>query len=160
LSYANIVHSNSPSGYGVIYINGAGPRKIFYCIFQNNQDYLFCAKDGSFEVSHSFISHAGSFSRSIAASTTKNSFTYRIAYQIHFFISLQCHAEIPLPQRSLEETLRTTYERTIDQTMEETLKETILESNPKCMCTNQMVNMRVVRVMFIFMYPMIFLMIS
>ena len=57
MSYANIVHSNSPSQYGVVYVHGAVSKKIMYCIFKNNQNYLFYVNGGSLEVSHSFIDH-------------------------------------------------------------------------------------------------------
>ena len=73
MSYANIVHNNSPSQYGVVYVYGAGSRKMMYCIFKNNQNYLFCVWEGSLEVSHSFIDHSGSsFSTSIVVSTSNN----------------------------------------------------------------------------------------
>jgi len=54
MSYANIVHNNSPS-IGVVYAWGVGSRKMMYCIFQNNQNTLFNLESGSLEVSHSFI---------------------------------------------------------------------------------------------------------
>jgi len=97
MSYANIVHNNSPTQYGVIYVTGAGSRKLMFCIFQNNQNYLFCIFEGSLEVSHSFIDHSGSFSTSTPFTTSNNnSFTNRITYQIQFFNSLHCNADIPL----------------------------------------------------------------
>ena len=70
------VHNNSPS-WGVVYNNGAGSKKMMYYIFQNNQNYLFSVKDGSLEVSHSFIDHSeSSFSISTPVSSlTNNSFT-------------------------------------------------------------------------------------
>ena len=85
MSYANIVHNNSPSENGVVYVNGGGSPKMMYCIFQNNQNYLFCVESGSIEISHSFIEHSSSFSTSVSISTlTNNSFmktqTYRIEY--------------------------------------------------------------------------------
>jgi len=119
MSYANIVHNNSPSLYGVVHVNGAGSRKMMYCIFKNNQNTLFCVWSGSLEVSHSFIDHsASSFSRSTSVSTSNNnSFTNTITYQLQFFNALHCNADIPLPQRSLEETLR--------ETLKETHRETV-----------------------------------
>jgi len=107
MSYANIVHNNSPSQYGVVFVSGAGSRKMMYCIFKNNQNTLFYIDSGSLEVSHSFIDHSGSFSTSTAVSTSNNnSFTNAITYQLQFFDDLHCNADIPLIQRSLEETLR------------------------------------------------------
>jgi len=95
MSYANIVHNNSPS-YGVVFANGGGSRKMMYCIFQNNQNTLFCVLSGSLEVSHSFIDHSGSLSTSIAVSTaTNNTFTNRMTYQLQFFNSLHCNTDNP-----------------------------------------------------------------
>ena len=97
ISYSNIVHNNSPSSRGVIYVAGGVSTKLMYCILQNNQNTLFCVSSGSIEVSHSFIDHSGSFSTSIAVSTTNNnSFTNAITYQLQFFNSLHCNADIPL----------------------------------------------------------------
>jgi len=137
MSYASIVQNSSPSQYGVVYVDGAGSKKMMYCIFHGNQNTLFCVAQGSLDVSHSFINHTGSFSKSTSVSTyNNNSFTYRITYQIQFFNSLHCNADIPLEQSSFEETirrtnedtLRMTYERTIDQTIRETLINTQNES--------------------------------
>ena len=130
--YANIVYNNSPTRNGVIYVEGGGSRKMLYCIFQNNQNYLFCVCQSSLEVSHSFIDHSpSSFSSNIAVLTaTNNSLTHRITYQIQYFDSFHCDADIPFydktpqntinisPMRSFEETIR----RTIDQTIRESLK--------------------------------------
>jgi len=86
MSSANIVHNNSPSDYGVICIDGGGTMDMLYCIFQNNQNYLFYVNSGYLEVSHSFIDHSSSsFSSSTSVSTsTNNSFikmqTYGIGY--------------------------------------------------------------------------------
>jgi len=118
MSYANIVHNNSPSQYGVVIFYGAGSRKMMYCIFKNNQNTLFYVQSGSLEVSHSFIDHSASFSTSIAVSTSNNnSFTNTITYQLQFFNAPHCNADIPLIQRSLEDTLR--------ETLKETQKETV-----------------------------------
>jgi len=118
MSYANIVHNNSPSGNGVVFVDGAGSRKMMYCIFKNNQNTLFCVWEGSLEVSHSFIDHSGSFSIRTSVSTAEsNRFTHTITYQLQFFYSIHCNADIPLPQRSLEETLR--------ETLKETQRETV-----------------------------------
>ena len=69
-------------------------------------------------MSHSFIDHSASFSTSTAVSTSNNnSFTNTITYQLQFFNSLHCNADIPLIQRSLE--------KTVKETVKETQKETI-----------------------------------
>jgi len=117
MSYANIVHHNSPSQYGVVLVEGGGSRMMMYCIFKNNQNTLFCLYQGSLEVSHSFIDHSASFSTSTAVSTSNNnSFTNTITYQLQFFNDLHCNADIPLIQRSLEETLRETQRETVGRT--------------------------------------------
>jgi len=164
MSYANIVHNNNPiQYYGVVYVDGAGSRKMMYCIFKNNQITLFCVWEGSLEVSHSFIDHSGSFSTSTTVSTSiNNSFTNTITYQLQFFNSIHCNADIPLIQRSLEETFRMTYERTIDQTIRDTPIETIHRSYAECISTHQMANKKEISVVFsfAFLYPVIILMIS
>jgi len=104
MSYANIVHNNSPYD-GVVFVDGDGIRKMNYCIFQNNQNYLFCVWSGSLEVSHSFFDFSGSFSTSTAVSTTNDSFTIRMTYQIQFFNSLHCNADIS--ERTISETQNT-----------------------------------------------------
>jgi len=117
MSYSNIVHNNSPSSGGVTYVYGAF-LMMMYCIFKNNQNTLFCVYQGSLEVSHSFIDHSGSFSTSTAVSTSNNnSFTNTITYQLQFFNSIHCNADIPLIQRSLEETLRVTLKETLRETV-------------------------------------------
>jgi len=96
MSYANIIHNNSPS-LGVVTVDGLGSRKMMYCIFNNNHNYLFYVNVGSLEVSHSFIDHAKSFSTLSAVSTSiNNSFTNRITHPLQFFNSLHCHADITL----------------------------------------------------------------
>jgi len=110
MNYANIVHNNSPSWGGILRIEGAGSRKMMYCIFQNNQNYLFCIYAGSLQVSHSFIDHSSSFFfTSIAVSTTNNnSFTKRTTYQMQFFNSFLCYADVPLEeQKSMNSIYRT-----------------------------------------------------
>jgi len=120
MSYANIVHNNSPSQYnGVVYVDGAGSRKMMYCIFQNNQNYLFYVDFGSLEVSHSFISHTLSFSRAIAVSTSNNnSFVIMATYQLQFFNSIHCNADIPLltPLSTIEQKLLDSPQPTLEMT--------------------------------------------
>jgi len=95
MSYTNIVNNNSPSRYGVICVDGGSP-KMHYCIFDNNHDSLFCLYSGSLEVSHSFIAHLEILSVSIAVSIGhNNSFLKRNTYQIPFFKTLHCNADVP-----------------------------------------------------------------
>ena len=142
MSYANYVHNNSPFN-GVVFVNGAGLRMMMYSIFNNNQNSLFCVWEGSLEVSHSFIDHSGSFSTSTAVLTSNNnSFTNRITYQLQFFNSLHCYADIPL----------------IDTTPLITIPRTYAE----CIFTLQLANWREIGVIFsfAFLYQLIILMIS
>jgi len=127
MSYVNIVHNNSPNGNGVIYLNGAGLRKMMYCVFQNNSNYLFIVVDScSLEVSHSFIDHSSSlFSTYSSISTeTNNSFTNRMTYQIQYYNSHHCFADLTIPHRTPEQSpmisLKETIMRTIDPTIIET----------------------------------------
>jgi len=178
MSYANIVHNNSSSNYGIVDVWGMGSRQMLYCIFQNNHNMLFNVHSGSLEVYHSFIDHSSSsFSRLTTVSTgTNNSFTYRITYQLQFFNSIHCNTDIPPPSRTLdqtpiksleeiigktnEETLRMTYERTIDQTIRATQNETPYRSYFELKCTNQIAYWREISVIFSFLYPVIILIIS
>jgi len=131
MSYDNIVHNNCPtSNFGVVEVSGEGSRKMMFCIFKNNQDTLFCVNQGSLEVSHSFIDHSGSFSTSTAVSTSNNnSFTNMITYQLQFFNSIHCNADIPLIQRSLEETLRETLKETVGRTYDSECEMRMLSSD-------------------------------
>jgi len=160
MSYANIVHNNSPSR-GVVYVDKEGIRKMMYCIFKNNSDYLFCIWKGTLEVSHSFIDHSGSFSSSTPVSTEKNnSLTVTITYHIQFFSSHYCHTDLLLfdktpvktidnsPVISFEESLRMTFERTIDQTIRETHNILPFRSYDEISCTNLMANKREINVIF------------
>ena len=177
MSYANIVHNNSPYD-GVVYVYEALP-KMMYCIFHSNQNYLFCGYEGSLEVSHSFIDHSASFSTSIAVSTSNNnSLINTITYQLQFFNSIHCNADIPLPQKTPDQTISETIINTlnespmntleqspintIDQTIRETPRETIHRSYAELICTNQMANKKEISVVFsfAFVYPVIILMIS
>jgi len=118
MSYANIVHNNSPSQFGVVFTDGSGSGKMMNCIIQENQNYLFCEKSGSLEVSHSFIDHSSSsFSRSTAVSnTTNNSMTNRNTYQIQFFNSLHCLTDIHLMDRTLIQTVEQSPMKTTEGT--------------------------------------------
>ena len=100
ISYANVIHNNSPS-LAVVNVYGTGSRKMMYCIFQNNQNYLFVLWDGSLEVSHSFIDHPSLlFSTFIFTdfpiSTANNSLISKPTYDFQFYKSHYCHAENPL----------------------------------------------------------------
>ena len=90
-----------------------------HCIFQNNQNYLFHVFGGSLEVSHSIINHSSSFSLATAVSTSyNNTFTNTITYQIQFFSTFRCKADLPLPQGTLPETIIRTNEETMKKPFE------------------------------------------
>jgi len=173
MSFSNIVHNNSPS-YGVVTVSGIGSRKMMYCVYKNNQGYLFYVLSRSLEVSHSFIDHSESSLSTSSAVTiaNNNSFTSEITYQIQLFQSYYCNADIPLidtspnqtfqetAQRSPEETirrtkeatLRFTYVRTIDCTIEKSSKETIPRTFSDILCSHQMVNKREIKIIFSFSF--------
>jgi len=88
--FANIVHNNSPS-FGVVYVHGRGSYELKYCIFDSNHDALFNVNTGSVEISHSFISHVGMTSTGI-----NNTLKRKGTYQLKFFQSYYCNADIPL----------------------------------------------------------------
>ena len=115
MSNANIVNNNSPLTRGIVFVYGAGSRMMMYCIFYNNQNKLFCIASGSLEVSNSFIYHSESFSTRTAVSTSiNNSFTRVLTYQIEFFNSHHCNADMPVPHISLERTTEKIMARTYD----------------------------------------------
>ena len=97
MSFANIVHNNSPLQYGVVFLYG-GTSRMLYCIFHNNSNYLFYVNAGSLEVSHSHLDHSLlSFSTKTAVSTAiNNSFSFRMTHQLQFFSSFHCNADIPI----------------------------------------------------------------
>ena len=95
ISYSIIIGNNSPN-IGIIEISGGSP-KMDYCVFDMNDNTLVSINSGSLIISHSFISHAGKFSTSTSISTgNNNSFIQRQTYQIQFFNSYYCNADIPL----------------------------------------------------------------
>jgi len=117
MSYANIVSNNSPDGYGVVYLSGGGSPKLYYCVFDMNENTLFNVVNGSLEVSHSFIALTGALSVSTAVSiANNNSFSKRQTYQIQFFNSYYCNTDIPI--RTIEATLGVTSQETPQRTYE------------------------------------------
>jgi len=123
--YANIVHNNSPSWGGVIYISGNGLDQVdmMYCIFAYNSDNLFYRNSGLFYVYHSFIDHSG-----ISSTGINNSFTLSMTYHMQFFNSFYCNADIPLPQRTIDQTNRETHQETVKNTPKETQMKTPIET--------------------------------
>ena len=119
MSFANIVHNNSP-GDGVVYVHGTDTKNLMYCIFHNNSNYLFYISSGYLRVSHSFIDHSSSFSLTATVFTkSNNSFQFMQTYQIQFFSSFYCNTDmaertVEKSMISLEETLIMTFGRTIE----------------------------------------------
>jgi len=86
MSYANIIHNNSPSN-AVVHVYG-GATKMQYCLFIMNHNTLFYVDYPSLEVSHSFISHTDLIHIGHPISTTNNnSFTMKQTYKLQFFNS-------------------------------------------------------------------------
>jgi len=104
ISSTNIVHNYSPLDKGLVSIRN-GNQKILFSIIQENHLILFNVYSGSLEIMNSFILHLGIFSTSIPVSTGyNNSLTKKATYQIQFFNSHYCNAEIPseiIPKVSL-----------------------------------------------------------
>ena len=97
MSYANIIDNNSPSNFGVVYVNGGPIHNMEFCVFKNNQNTLFFLESGSLEVSHSFISHTNGIINQAPVSTSKNNtFIQKQTYVIQFYDSHYCKAEIPI----------------------------------------------------------------
>ena len=99
MSFANIVHCNSPI-YGVLF-NRNGDMKMEYCIFAMNENTLFYTQSGSIEISHSYLLHSGKLSTLAAVIMTNNNTQGAIpTYQIQYFQSELCNADQPLPERT------------------------------------------------------------
>ena len=54
MSFANVVHNNSPSNWGVVCVSGGSP-KMHYCVFDMNKNTLFSIFFCSIDISHIFI---------------------------------------------------------------------------------------------------------
>jgi len=104
MAFANIVHNNSPSKNGVVFVTGN--IKMNYCIFDMNENALFSLYSGSLELSHCFMNHFDTFSTSNEVLTSNNnSLEEKQTYQIQFFNSNVCYADNPIPKRTLMETM-------------------------------------------------------
>jgi len=168
MSFSNIIYNTSPT-IGIVYVDGGGVYIMEYCIFDQNQEILFCLWSGSLSVSHSFISHLGSFiTSSTAVSTSLNNsidiispFEARITYQIHYFGSHYCAADNQITfQNTVDATCSKTLEEspinTIFESIEPTLKETIHRSYEEVFCSCQK-EKKVMKVIFSFsfVYPLL-----
>jgi len=96
LTFTNIVHNNSPTGYGIVHIN-ENHFKMNYCLFSGNTNALFCVELGSLELSHTLISHSGVYSIMTPFVLENNNsispVTYRQSYNLEFFQSHYCNAD-------------------------------------------------------------------
>jgi len=117
---SNFVHNNSPSRNGVIFVQGDGYKKMMNCIFHNNHNYLFCIWQGSLEVSNCFIDHSlySLSTLTIVSTETNNSFSFIMTFQIPFFNSFHCYADLPLIVYSLTRSINETIARTYDSKCE------------------------------------------
>jgi len=135
------------------FLMGEDQKKMEYCFFKNNQNYLLVVASGSLEVSHSFIDHSSSsFSADESLSLLNTSNTATETYRNQYFDSHHCKAEIPLPKQTLENTisrtnqetanpsksltLLNTAEKTLVNSAEETLVNTPEENTPECTFLN------------------------
>jgi len=174
-SYANIVNNNSPFQYGIVYVAGDKLKNMMYCIFKKNHNYLFFVNSGPLEVFHSFIDHSlPLFSSNLLVSTsTNNSLKETITYQVQFFNSYYCNADLPLvppktivesPIRSIDSTLGKTNsisnEMTLERTHDQTIKETPYRSYIECIFTMNHAKKKEINVIFSFLYPVSILMIT
>lgn len=101
LSFANIIHNNSPAKYSVVRVNGK--FTVHYCVLQRNLDTLFSVYSGTIAVSHCLISHS-----EFKPTGINNSLTICQTYQIEFFNSQLCNADIPLFRKSFDITIAKT----------------------------------------------------
>jgi len=100
MSFTNIIKNNSPEKMGVVLVDSGGFPKMHYCIFNGNFDALFCVWSGSLEVFHCFLSHSGILSKSVPLSMSNSTFLLVPTYQIQFFKSYYCNADLSLPNRT------------------------------------------------------------
>ena len=115
LSYANIVHNNSPAR-GIVYISSNGIYTMYNCVFDKNSDYLFVVFSGSLEICHCLITHLGAFSDLTEVKTNNNnsiintfSLENRQTYEKAYFNSEYCNADLPNMARTLKETMVKTF---------------------------------------------------
>jgi len=92
ITYTNIVHNNSPA-YGIVYISLSGSYSMNFCVFNMNQNTLFCVYTGTLKVFHSFINHIGLISVSTPVSTFNNSITIKSTYLYYHYSSVFCNAD-------------------------------------------------------------------
>jgi len=92
MTFANIVHNNSPANHGVIRVYG-GSYTLNYCVIDNNQNTLFSIQSGSIAIFNSFLFHSG-----ITSSMNNNSLTHKATYNMRFYGTDQCKADHPINQ--------------------------------------------------------------
>jgi len=135
-SFINIVHNINPKVSGVVYLNSGSPF-MDNCVFHMNSNTLFWVEFGQLTVTNSFISHDGNLSMSVSVQlSTNNMYIWTNTFQIPYFASVYCNAEMtqpqlnPTPMNSLSSTECVTFERTIDITPDTTMIDTP-NSSPK-----------------------------
>jgi len=104
-SYYNVIGNNAPSK--AVFTTPYTDAYLSYAVFSKNKDTLFCA-GGIFELRDSYIDHQYKFSTSSSISTINVSFTITNTYQIMFYATYLCEADIPVPTPTIKPTLEYT----------------------------------------------------
>jgi len=95
--YVNFVDNNSPTNYGVILSYSSSNAQFIYGVFEQNHDTLFRTDTTStINILSSFISHSGVTNSGKVTYLSNNTFTKMQTYQIQFYNSYYCNADIPL----------------------------------------------------------------
>jgi len=117
--YINFIDNNSPTNYGVILSMTSSAVHFIYGVFAQNHDTLFEAHSTStITLSSSFIGHSGVTNSGKVTYQSNNSFIIIQTYQIQFFNSYYCIADLPLatPLRTNEQTPLGSPQMTLEMT--------------------------------------------
>jgi len=112
IEFSNIVNNNSPIN-GVVIVYDSASLFFNSCVFDTNQNTLFCNKNGILNVLNSFINHLGKFSTSTPVLTSNNSITKWHTYYISHYSTAYCYSDFP----------PITHQQTIQNTPEQSLGE-------------------------------------
>jgi len=174
ISFTNIVHNNSPTS-GVFCVDaGVGMYQMYFCIFDLNQDILFCVYSGTLELFHSLISHSGTFSTRTSVLTSNNNsidtlypLENRQTHHLIFFESHMCNADFPLYRPTSKNTAETTIQNSLMRTNDETFGKTPSMTPPRtydekqrtfaeCILSCQVLYRREIKVLFSYSYFFMF----
>jgi len=96
LSYANIIHNNSPGSGGIVYASQSATIDLTYCVIYNNENTLFCiGTSGSISISNSYISHNSTLKSGTVSFNSNITYSLIQSYPIEFLGTYLCHANIP-----------------------------------------------------------------